>query len=400
MTSHHEVIIVGAGLAGLTAARYLQSAGIEILLLEGSDRVGGRVTSDLVDGYILDRGFQVINPAYPQVKALKVLANLDFKSINPAIRYSREVGDLIIGDPRKSFRYFGSLLSQSSGAISQKIAFLRFLASPQSVQKTFGEVSETFPEFAKHTLNPFLQGVLLNDPSLVSAEVVKEIFSYLAKGALGVPARGVIEFSNALAEPVVNIKLNQVVQEISNKLIRTKNDEFTADYLIVATDSTTATHLLNLVGTPKISSSTTWYHSTSEKLLNSKYLVVDETAVIANSIVISEVSNYYAPAGVNLVATTTIEPVSENDIRRSLAKVWRADARGWNLVANYQIKQSLPLHTKFPTLPIDIGGGIFVVGDHRSLPSQQGAMNSGKIAAEVIIRRVQPKLLSHEDNQK
>jgi glutaredoxin-related protein len=400
MTTHHEVVIVGAGLAGLTAARYLQRAGIQILLLEGADRVGGRVTSDLVDGFILDRGFQVINPAYPEVQALKVLDNLEFKSINPAIRYSREVGDLIVGDPRNSLRHLGSLLSRSSGATSQKLAFLRFLASPQEAGKTFGEVSQTFPNFAKHILNPFLQGVLLNDPRLFSAEVVREIVKYFVKGTPGIPAHGVLEFSNALAAPVVNIKLNQVVQEISNKSIRTNDEEFTADYLVVATDSTTATHLLNLVGTPKISSSTTWYHSTSEKLLNSKYLVVDETAVIANSIVISEVSSEYAPNGVNLLATTTIDPVSEVDIRRSLAKLWCADTRHWNLVAKYEIKQALPLHTKFPTAPIDLGDGIFVVGDYRGLPSQQGAMNSGKLAAEIIIRRVQPKLLSHEDNQK
>lgn len=81
-----DCIVVGAGLAGITAARTVQQAGNSVLLLESSDQVGGRVRSDVIGGFICDRGFQVINPRYPQVAKSKVLKDLDFNYISGKIR--------------------------------------------------------------------------------------------------------------------------------------------------------------------------------------------------------------------------------------------------------------------------------------------------------------------------
>ena len=115
-----DCIVVGAGLAGLSATRNLQSAGKSVLLLESSDRVGGRVRSDLIDGYICDRGFQVINPKYPQVAASGVLKTLDFKQIPGKIRLVDY--ELIVGYSLGSF-------SRQIGGISEKIKFINFLAN-------------------------------------------------------------------------------------------------------------------------------------------------------------------------------------------------------------------------------------------------------------------------------
>ena len=78
MPSKAEAIVVGAGLAGLNAAIALQDAGLEVVLLEASDRPGGRVTSDLIDGFICDRGFQLINSKYPALQELNVISEIDF----------------------------------------------------------------------------------------------------------------------------------------------------------------------------------------------------------------------------------------------------------------------------------------------------------------------------------
>ncbi|MEI8066889.1 MAG: NAD(P)/FAD-dependent oxidoreductase [Actinomycetes bacterium] len=386
MSTHHDTIVIGAGLAGLAVARTLQSGGRDVLLIESSDRVGGRVTSDEVDGFILDRGFQVINPSYPEVIALRLLEDLEFCPITPAIRISQESGDLLVGDPRNSLKFLPGLLRGATGSISEKVAFLNFLRTKQSLHKSFGASSLKFPGFAADTLNPFLQGVTLCDPAVVSAEVIRETLGYFIKAIPGVPRYGVKKFSEKLAAPVQNIHLNEVVQRVDGTKVQTSTNEYSADHVVVATDLTTATQLLDLTDSPRACESTTWYHSTNTSLDRDDYLVVDRKAPVANSIVISRVSRAYAPIDTHLIATTTISPVSESEVRRWLAKLWSADTRSWNLVASYQIKQSLPLHTDYPREDFKVRENTYVIGDHRAMPSQQGALSSGRKVAEAIIR--------------
>ena len=67
-TAHaHDVMVVGAGLAGLTCAHHLRGHDLDVVVLEAGDVVGGRVRTDVVDGFRLARGFQVLNTAYPEV---------------------------------------------------------------------------------------------------------------------------------------------------------------------------------------------------------------------------------------------------------------------------------------------------------------------------------------------
>ena len=107
---------------------------------------------------------------------------------------------------------------------------------------------------------------------------------------------------------------------------------------------------------------------------------------IINSIAISNLSPYYAPAGKTLVSTTTLENASESEVRRHLAHMWKVSTQSWELVSKYEIKQSLPLHEVSQPLEstVKVRENLFLVGDHRGMPSQQGAMNSGRRAAEQI----------------
>ena len=107
-----DCIVVGAGLAGITAARTVQQAGNSVLLLESSDQVGGRVRSDVIGGFICDRGFQVINPRYPQVAKSNVLNDLDFKYISGKIR---------LADQQLKVGYSLSTFSPKLGSLNQKL---------------------------------------------------------------------------------------------------------------------------------------------------------------------------------------------------------------------------------------------------------------------------------------
>jgi len=378
-----DCIVVGAGLAGLTAARAVQQAGISVLLLEASDQVGGRVRSDVIDGFICDRGFQVINPKYPQVVKSNVIKELDFKYISGKIR---------LADEQIKVGYSLSTFSPKLGSINQKLRFLKFVASPKvKNEKSFGHYTTEFPDLYQKVLKPFLSGVFLTDPQEIASDVAQEILRSFVKSLPGVPAAGVGEFSRALAKPIQNLKLNESVQSVSNGQVTTNQDTYRARYVIVATDPTTAAQLLSGVQLPKMLSSTTAYFATDQLPIDSKNLVVSSKSKLVNSIVISQVSKKYAPDGQHLVSATSLSPITESVFRKELAEIWQISTHSWEYVARYEIKQSLPAHLPGvrKTKSAKFSDQIYLAGDHMAVPSQQGAMQSGFLAARAINQLIQ-----------
>ena len=378
-----DCIVVGAGLAGLTAARAVQQAGISVLLLEASDQVGGRVRSDVIDGFICDRGFQVINPKYPQVVKSNVIKELDFKYIS---------GKIKLADEQIKVGYSLSTFSPKLGSINQKLRFLKFVASPKvKNEKSFGHYTTEFPDLYQKVLKPFLSGVFLTDPQEIASDVAQQILRSFVKSLPGVPAAGVGEFSRALAKPIQNLNLNESVQSVSNGQVTTNQDTYRARYVIVATDPTTAAQLLSGVQLPKMLSSTTAYFATNQLPSDSKNLVVSSKSKLVNSIVISQVSKKYAPDGQHLVSATSLSPITESVFRKELAEIWQMSTHSWEYVARYEIKQSLPAHLPGvrKTKSAKFSDQIYLAGDHMAVPSQQGAMQSGFLAARAINQLIQ-----------
>ena len=378
-----DCIVVGAGLAGITAARTVQQAGNSVLLLEASDQVGGRVRSDVIDGFICDRGFQVINPKYPQVVKSNVIKELDFKYISGKIR---------LADEQIKVGYSLSTFSPKLGSINQKLRFLKFVASPKvKNERSFGHYTTGFPDLYQNVLKPFLSGVFLTDPQEIAADVAQEILRSFVKSLPGLPAAGVGEFSRALAKPIQNLKLNESVQSVSNGQVITNQGTYKSRYVIVATDPTTAAQLLSGVQLPKMLSSTTAYFATDQLPIDSKNLVVSSKSKLVNSIVISQVSKKYAPAGQHLVSATSLSPITESVFRKELAEIWQMSTHSWEYVARYEIKQSLPAHLPGvrKTKSAKFSDQIYLAGDHMAVPSQQGAMQSGFLAARAINQLIQ-----------
>ena len=176
-----QVGIVGAGLAGLNAGRYLKMRGIESVIFEASDRVGGRVTSDYIDGFICDRGFQVVNPAYAELIETGVLARILIHSLSKGLEI-RDGSELMrIGDPRSSLSYLPALISAKSGKVREKYAFLKYLlASSEDID--FATSMEECGSLYSKTLKPFLDGVVLGDVGEISNRVVRELIHWFIKG--------------------------------------------------------------------------------------------------------------------------------------------------------------------------------------------------------------------------
>jgi predicted NAD/FAD-dependent oxidoreductase len=155
---------------------------------------------------------------------------------------------------------------------------------------------------------------------------------------------------------------------------------------VVATDPTTAAQLISGISLPKMFESTTAYFATTELPKDGKNLAISSNSKLVNSIVISQVSPKYAPAGQHLVSATSLSPITESVFRKELASIWQVNTQQWQYVANYEIKQSLPAHLPGQSKSRNpfVTDGIYLAGDHMATPSQQGAMKSGYLAAREI----------------
>ena len=367
---------MGAGLAGLSAALTLQDAGCPVRVIEASDRVGGRVASDVIDGFTLDRGFQLINSQYPELKRLKVIEEVDFIAAPRAVEISLGEDRIVLGDPRS---HPLSAFSSETGSLTSKVNFLRYLYSHSNVSISVEDELQKLGDLYKKVLCPFLTGVFLTSPAKVNAVIGKEIIRSFISGKPGIPTRGVGALPEALAKRLSNIELGRNINSLN---------ELTGP-VIVATDVTTAAQLLDMTSVPKLAASTTWYHEIPTQLTSSKCLVIDgqKRGPVVNSIAISNLAPSYAPAGKTLLSSTTVEFASESEVRRHLALLWGADSSDWSLIAKYEIPKSLPIFAPGAqgVTSAKIATNIYVSGDYRSTPSQNGALLSGRLAAEELL---------------
>jgi len=383
---HTEVLIVGAGLAGLSAAIHLEAAGVEVTVIESSDRAGGRVASDVIDGFICDRGFQLINAQYPALQELNMISEFDFIEAPRVIEVSLGDRRHVIGDPRQ---VPWTALNKATGTIPEKIALSRFIASRPKPGQSIGQALRNTGTCYERVLRPFLQGVFLTDPDNVDALYGHSIIKSFVSGRPGVPRSGVGELSKALAKRVGNIVYETRVDGIEQRSVHTNNGTYTANRILIATDATTATQLLGLTEVPRMAGCITWYHADAVNPSGSGRLVVDgqRRGPIINSVVMSDISSSYAPANQHLISTTTDLNVTESDVRRHLAILWGVDTYAWQFIAKYEIPAALPIHNIGRALSqsMKISDHHFVAGDHRTVPSQQGAFFSGRLAAQLIL---------------
>ena len=385
---NNPVVVIGAGLAGLSAALEIQKAGREVIVLEAAERAGGRVQSDLIDGFTCDRGFQLINAKYPELVALNVLGKLDFRFADRAINVSIDQELHRLGDPR---RYPFSAFDLATGSVLEKFALVKALMGKPEANQSIDEylASAGLGKTLDRVLKPFLRGVYLTDLANVSAPAGLEIIKTFIGGKPGLPRAGVGALSVALANQISDLRLGVAVNSIKTGKVLTTAGEIAASEIIVATDSTTAAQLLDLTSVAKLASCTTWYHNAPTAPVSHGQLIVDGQSRVAviNTLVISNFILEYAPVGKNLISSTTELGVTESEVRRHLATIYDCDNRDWELVAKYEIPAALPIGAKAITQPIQtlVRDGIYLAGDAQVAPSQNGALKSGRLAALAVL---------------
>ena len=383
----NQVVVIGAGLAGLNAALTLQDANIDVTVIDGSDRVGGRVATDEVDGFKLDRGFQLINSKYPEIERLDILKKLDFVFAPRTVQVAMDGKQVAIGDPRENLF---SALDVNTGSVKEKLGLLRYLTRSSkagtSVASELIDLGKTY----ERVLRPFLTGVFLADPNEVEASVGRELINSFVSGAPGLPKQGAGELPAVMAKQIKNLKLKIRAEAITKNGVRTNKGLIRAEQVIVATDLSTAAQLLDIESVPDQVGSTTWYHVPDYAPSNEASLLLDgmRSGPVVNSIVISNLMKSYAPKGRALIASTTITRATESEVRRQLASMWDAPTKEWELLAKYEIPASLPLASVGSRLinTCRVASGRYVAGDWRESPSQNGALKSGRRAAQNVIK--------------
>lgn len=411
-----DVVIVGAGLAGLSAAVRLLEAGRDVHIVEASDAVGGRVRTDHVDGLTLDRGFQLYNSGYRDGVALLDYSALDLRPLAGGVIVSLDGASHHLGDPRREPRW---ALEALRDPVAPRRALARFAAhvttllamrTPESRDEPAGTyLRRTFgPELTDRVLRPFLSGVLLDNDLAAARWHVDDLLRTFATGRPSLPAGGMQRIPEQLAARVGadRIHLNTTAIRVSAGSVTTDAGPITCSTVIVATDPRTAHGLVPAIGLPRMHGVTTWYHiadCSPSQLTSGRAAVVvdgrrfaahtvDAARPLANSVVLTHAAPEYASGGRVLVSSSAVgEHGGDMDatVLGHLGRLHAIDTSRWELAARYSVPDSLPATApgRSRTLPVDVGDGLIVAGDHRDAASIDGAMASGRRAAAAVLAR-------------
>lgn len=409
-----RVIVVGAGLAGLTCARQLARSGIDCVVVDAADAPGGRVRTDIVDGFPLDRGFQVLLTGYPEAQAW-----LDYEALQLHRFYAGALSYFDgrmhrLADPWRHPWDAWANLREPVGSLLDKarVGWLRLQLAGVDSEELMArpEVSTAdklrqlgFSEsMRRRFLEPFFGGVFL-DPALTTTSRMFEFtFSMFAAGDIAVPDAGMEAIPRQLAAglPAGSVRLGVPAEHLEGtSVVLASGGRLTADAVVVATDAGTA---MRLVGQPppKPGRRVTCLY------FKAPQAPVEPYTLVLNGDKRGPINNLHArgparggdPRGTGvLVSATILQPgnVDEKTLvasaRQQLTGWFGASVSEWSFLRAYDIADALPDQSVGAARRHEarVAPGLYLCGDHCHSGSIQGAMVSGRRAAETIARDLQ-----------
>ncbi|MFL6192526.1 MAG: NAD(P)/FAD-dependent oxidoreductase [Thermoanaerobaculia bacterium] len=404
-----KVVIVGAGMSGLCCALRLQEKGIPFTILEASDGVGGRVRTDSVDGFLLDRGFQVLLTAYPEARKI-----LNYRALRPR---TFAPGALVriggkfhrVSDPFRQPWTLPATLLAPIGTFADKLRIARLRkhvlagsleeiwtrpeTSTVEALRSFGFGERMIDSFFR----PFFGGIFLETELATSSRMLEFVFRMFSQGRAALPAAGMGAIPAQLAAklPADAIRLNARVETIEDGGVRLKGGErIAASAVVLATEAPEAARLLPELHPPGSNDAACLYYAAPKAPIRKAILVLNGEGggPVDNLCVPSAVSPSYAPAGQALISATVVgaagadEKELESQVRKHLGSWFGPEASGWRHLKTYRIRLALPARKSLEpaALPVRRKPGLYLCGDHRETPSLQGAMVSGRRAAEAV----------------
>jgi protoporphyrinogen oxidase len=405
-----KVIIVGGGIAGLTAAKILKKNGFDILLIEASDRIGGRVNTDEKDGFLLDRGFQVLLTAYPMAKELLDYESLHLKSFLPGAKILHPGGMTEIMDPLRRPSALFSTLFSPAGSLGDKFQMLKLKMKlgKMSLKEIFSEPEQTTESYLlklgfsdkmiEWFFRPFLGGIFLERDLLTSSRMFNFVFKMFSEGHTVIPENGMSQIPNQLASSLnkKEILLNKSVVFIDEKKIKTiDGQEYDGDYIILATNQeNTPTPFTPIVSEKRVV--TNIYFSSLKAPFTEPIIALNSNkdAFVNNVAVMNNLSNRYSKSGKYLISASIlgdIKGLSSDEIIKMAKEELSAwfDTKNWKFVERYDIPYALPNQTHVEGFASDdyfkINDSTYRCGDYLLNGSINAAMWTGKKVAQLII---------------
>ncbi|GAC1398695.1 MAG: NAD(P)/FAD-dependent oxidoreductase [Ktedonobacteraceae bacterium] len=421
------IVVVGAGLAGLTCAKILAERGQHVLVLEASDRVGGRVRTDIhQDGYRLDRGFQVLFTAYAAATRHLDFERLKQRTFEPGAILVKNSKSYEIADPlRDPARLVTSIFNPLLSPLD-KLRTLELVAQVMrlSTREIFvgqgqpdgrDETTEAYLRrlgfsesgFIDAFIRPFYGGIFLDRTLHTSARMFQFTLKMLAQGNTIVPAEGIQSIPEQLAAtlPEGAVRLHARVREIlvtNNRVTGVRledGEQINAEQVVLATESRVAEKFVQKTLPTQGVSTVCLYFAGNEQLYRQRKILLNTNpnAYVNNAVLLTNIAPTYAPPRKHLLSVTVLgNPVEDDEhiAQRSLKEMadWFPDAHlsSWQLLAVYRIpfaQFAQPVGI-FDTLPNNATSvqGLYLAGEYTQSSSIQGAMHSGEYAAQAVLK--------------
>ena len=407
-----HVLIIGAGLAGLACARRLTQSGLTCTVLEASDGIGGRARTDRVEGFQLDRGFQIFLTGYPEARKGLDYAALDLRPFHPGalIRYGGRFHVLsdLVRRPQDLVQTLISPICSLSDKwrlfrLRRDALHHRLCPEPGDAARPIHQVLQAYhfsdPMMARF-FRPFLSGVFLETELTTPCWIFELVWGAFCRGAAALPGDGMGAIAQQLAAPLPpgTIRLNQAVQHIEgSRVVLESGEQLTGDVLVLATDAETAARLRGArgVSSPARGSMTIYFDAPAAPQRGPWLIVNGEgTGLVRTLCVLSEAAPSYAPTGRALISVTATEQIRAHDdvprtVRQFLQSWFGSQVDEWRHLRTDHIQHALPpldlLSHGNRATPTRVAAGLHLCGDYRESGTLDGALLSGRIAAEAIL---------------